>query len=128
MPLSPAPSRSSRSSVIKTTEIGFAGVEGALRHFGGVTEEVLLAEQMTIRLTRDHGFADSPLEEAGFEPSVPRKAPASPRCRLSFAPYFGWRGAGGTDGSNPAPSSSESGPNRSLLGLETPVERRQRCG
>ena len=62
MPLSPAPSRSSRSSVIKTTEIGFAGVEGALRHFGGVTEEVLLAEQMTIRLTRDHGFADSPLE------------------------------------------------------------------
>ena len=39
-----------------------------------------------------------------------------------------WRGAGGTDGSNPAPSSSESGPNRSLLGLETPVERRQRCG
>ena len=71
MPLSPAPSRSSRSSVIKTTEIGFAGVEGALRHFGGVTEEVLLAEQMTIRLARDHGFADSPLERAGFEPSVP---------------------------------------------------------
>ena len=57
--------------MIKTTEIGFAGVEGALRHFGGVTEEVLLAEQMTIRLARDHGFADSPLEEAGFEPSVP---------------------------------------------------------
>ena len=78
MPLSPAPSRSSRSSVIKTTEIGFAGVEGALRHFGGVTEEVLLVEQMTIRLTRDHGFADSPLEEAGFEPSVPRKAPGVP--------------------------------------------------
>ena len=44
--------------MIKTTEIGFAGVEGALRHFGGVTEEVLLAEQMTIRLTRDHGFAE----------------------------------------------------------------------
>jgi len=59
-------------------------------------------------------------------PSVPRKAPG--RCRLSFAPYFGWRGAGGTDGSNPAPSSGESGPNRSLIGLETPVERRQRCG
>jgi len=35
---------------------------------------------------------------------------------------------GGTEGSNPASSSSESGPNRSLLGLETAVERRQRCG
>jgi hypothetical protein len=35
---------------------------------------------------------------------------------------------GGTEGSNPLPSSSESGPNRSLLGLETPVERQQRCG
>jgi transposase-like protein len=56
-------------------ESWFAGVERAFRHFGGVTEEVLLAEQMTIRLARDHGFADSPLEEAGFEPSVPRKAP-----------------------------------------------------
>ena len=33
-----------------------------------------------------------------------------------------------TEGSNPGSSSSESGPNRSLLGLETAVERRQRCG
>jgi hypothetical protein len=42
------------------------------RHlYKGVTEEVLLAEQMTIRLARDHGFADSPLEESGFEFSVP---------------------------------------------------------
>ena len=34
---------------------------------------------------------DSPLEGAGFEPSVPRRHPASPPCRLSFAPYFRWR-------------------------------------
>jgi hypothetical protein len=34
----------------------------------------------------------------------------------------------GTESSNPLPSSRESGPNRSLVGLETPVERRQRCG
>ena len=40
-------------------ESWFAGVERAFRHFGEVTEEVLLAEQMTIRLARDHGFADS---------------------------------------------------------------------
>ena len=48
-------------------ESWFAGVERAFRHFGRVTEEVLLAEQMTIRLARDHGFADSPLEEASLE-------------------------------------------------------------
>ena len=30
----------------------------------------------TIRVERDRDFADSPLEEAGFEPLVPRKTPA----------------------------------------------------
>jgi hypothetical protein len=63
-------------------ESWFAGVERAFRHFGGVTEEVLLAEQMTIRLARDHGFADSPLEGDGFEPSVPvRQAKLTRSCR-----------------------------------------------
>jgi hypothetical protein len=51
--------------------------------------------------------------------SITRNSLSPPKTG-SFAP--------GTDGSNPSPSSSELGPNRSLLGLETPVERRQRCG
>jgi hypothetical protein len=31
---------------------------------------------------------DSPLEGTGFEPSVPRRRPASSWCRFSFAPTF----------------------------------------
>src|SRR5690242_9601462 len=40
---------------------------------------------------RDRGFADSPLEGTGFEPSVPRRAPRVLVFRLSCAPYFRWR-------------------------------------
>ena len=41
-----------------------------------------------------HGrkFADSPLEEAGFEPLVPRRRPVSSCCRSRSRRLFGWRG------------------------------------
>jgi hypothetical protein len=35
---------------------------------------------------------DSLLKEAGFEPSVPRRRPASSWCRVSFAPTFPFAG------------------------------------
>ena len=34
---------------------------------------------------------DSPLEEAGFEPLVPRRHPVSSCCRSRSRPLFGWR-------------------------------------
>src|SRR6266550_2411353 len=63
--------------------------------------------------TEDTGERDSPPEEAGFEPSVPLGDFADPsrwrgnRRRSSERPFL----YGGTDGSNPVPSSGESGTN-----------------
>jgi hypothetical protein len=67
---------------------------------------------------------DSPLERAGFEPSVPRGCARRVVCRFSCAPTFSVGGelsrsdiqrlvvSRGTDGSNPASSSGESSTNR----------------
>jgi hypothetical protein len=64
---------------------------------------------------------DSPVEGAGFEPSVPRGCARRVVCRFSCAPTFSVGGelsrgdiqrlvvSRGTDGSNPSPSSRESG-------------------
>jgi hypothetical protein len=62
---------------------------------------------------RDRGFADSPLEGDGFEPSVPCREGAGLYCGSELrgdrrAAKKIWRG---TDGSNPSPSSGESDAN-----------------
>jgi hypothetical protein len=48
----------------------------------------LAGRKATIRLKRDREFADSPVEEAGFEPSVPPDA-----VRADYAGYIAWRGS-----------------------------------
>src|SRR5215831_2444427 len=67
---------------------------------------------------RNRWFADSPLEEAGFEPLVPRHAVKVSRAALRLIsrrrrsrPLTGDENAGssrGTEGSNPVPSGGES--------------------
>ena len=90
------------------------------------------------RTSRDRFVDDSALEETGFEPSVPRKMPAScpvslSRSRLSRRGKFRKRrhelilerpvASRGTEGSNLVPSSGESGANKAIP--RRPAKRRR---
>src|SRR4029077_11264031 len=59
---------------------------------------------------RDRGFADSPLERDGFEPSVPLGRAVLERSNKPSRRVGGYSSRG-TEGSNPSPSSNESAAN-----------------
>ena len=102
---------------------GSAGLAGYCRYVPGVREICIDRVSNLIRIpawSLRLGALDSPVEGAGFEPSVPRGCARRVVCRFSCAPTFSVGGelsrgdiqrlvvSRGTEGSNPASFTGES--------------------